>query len=315
MMKKIQMRTINIENTPLALSVYSVREKALEMHDAGMLEIILCLSGSVRFAYAHEEFTLNAGEYISVDRDAYYLYSDCDNLCVSFYIDLKAFDYKYPNIEHQLFVCEGCEQATSIYPSVYHNQLRGKLITILKLLLNEDSGNNAQRITKLTGSIVDLFELHFNITLYHSGRTEMNMDALNRCEEIYAYVDTHYDEKITLGELAKHLNLSASYLSEFMLSNSLGFRKMLAYIRANKSEWYLINTDLTIVEISEECGFSDPQYYYKAFKEWYKGTPKQFRKKYVSHSNDDTIYHELHIVGNIVEEMLVKHYIDTFENL
>lgn len=51
-----------IGDTPLSISVYSVKEKPLQMHDMGMLEIIFCLSGSVKFAYAYEEFTSKAGK-------------------------------------------------------------------------------------------------------------------------------------------------------------------------------------------------------------------------------------------------------------
>ena len=305
---------VKIKNTPLSISVYAVKDKPLNMHEAGTLEIIFCLTGTIKFAYAYEEFTLNAGEYVSVDRDAYYLYSDGYNMCVSFYVDLMAFKQKYPNIEHQLFVCEGCSETTTKYMAPYHDRLRGKLITLLKIVLDGNPADSAERITAITESIVDLFIFHFNIAIYHYGRNEMPEDVLERVQQIYAYIGTHFENKITLEELAAHLGLSSSYLSEFMRTFSIGFRRMLAYIRANKSEWYLINTDHTIVEISELCGFSDPQYYYRAFKEWYKSTPKQFREKYVKHQADSTVYYEPHVVRSIVDDLLVKHYIAMFEN-
>ena len=309
-----QEQIIQIENTPLSISVYSVKDKAIHMHDVGMLEIIFCLSGTIKFSYAYEEFTLNAGEYVSVDRDAYYLHSDGYNMCVSFYVDLMAFQKKYPNIQHEMFICEGCAETTMDYPTAYHDRLLGKLITLLKVILDGNIEKNANRIAAITESVVDMFVLHFDIVLFHSGRAEINRETLTRCQEIYAYLDMHYDEKITLDDLARHIGLSRSYLSEFMLKVSVGFRKMLAYIRANKSERYLISTNYTIVEIAEECGFSDPQYYYSAFKEWYKCTPKQFREKYVKHSYDNMVYYEPHIIRSIVDDLMVKHYIDLFEN-
>ena len=94
---------------------------------------------------------------------------------------------------------------------------------------------------------------------------------------------------------------------------SIGFSNMVSYIRANKSEWFLINTNHTIVEIAEECGFSDPQYYYKAFKEWYKCTPRQFREKYVKQSENNMVYYEPRIIRSIVDDMMVEHYIQLFE--
>ena len=54
---------VKIKNTPLSISVYAVKDKPLNMHEAGTLEIIFCLTGTIKFAYAYEEFTLNAGEY------------------------------------------------------------------------------------------------------------------------------------------------------------------------------------------------------------------------------------------------------------
>ena len=305
---------IKIGDTPLSVSVYAVKEKELQMHEAGMLEIILCLTGSVTFSYAYEEFTLNSGEYISVDRDAYYLKSDGYNMCVSFYVDLMAFEEKYPDIKHQLFVCEGCSQSTmSVYPSEYHDKLRGKLITLLKLFLDGRAEEDTGRIWKITESMVDLFVFHFNIILYHYGGLEMKREFFDRCRDIYTYIGAHFEEKITLDDLASHLGISKSYLSEFMSKVSIGFSNMVSYIRANKSEWVLINTDHTIVEIAEECGFSDPQYYYKAFKEWYKCTPRQFREKYVKQSENNMVYYEPRIIRSIVDDMMVEHYIQLFE--
>lgn len=304
---------IRIGDTPLSISIYAVKDKGIHMHDAGMLEIIFCLTGTVTFAYAYEEFTLNEGEYISVDRDAYYLHSDGYNMCASFYVDLTAFEGKYPHISHQIFVCEGCAGTTMTYPTIYHDRLRGKLITLLKIILDGNTDNNSKRIYDITESVVELFVHHFDIILFHTGRLEMNEPMLERFQEICEYFDRNYEKKITLDDLASHLGLSRSYLSEFMIKKSIGFTRFLAYIRANKSEWYLINTDHTIVEISEECGFSDPQYYYKAFKEWYKCTPKQFREKYVKKSYDNMVCYAPNVVRSIVDDLMVRHYIDMFE--
>ena len=205
----------------------------------------------------------------------------------------------FSSIQSELFICvckfyRACQAEYDLEcPGLMHVE-RLKLITLLKIVLDGNPADSAERITAITESIVDLFIFHFNIVIYHYGRNEMPEDVLERVQQIYAYIGTHFENKITLEELAAHLGLSSSYLSEFMRTFSIGFRRMLAYIRANKSEWYLINTDHTIVEISELCGFSDPQYYYRAFKEWYKSTPKQFREKYVKHQADSTVYYEPH---------------------
>ena len=92
-----------IGDTPVSISVYSVEQTPTTIHDAGTLEIIFCLKGSVKFSYVYEEFVLEEGEFISVDKDAYFLYDGKDNICVSLYFDLKRFQDKYPQINNILF--------------------------------------------------------------------------------------------------------------------------------------------------------------------------------------------------------------------
>ena len=83
-----------VGGTPLSIGVYSVEKVPTKINEKGVLEIIFCLKGSVKFSYAYEEFTLHAGEYISVDKDAYYLYDGQDNMCVSLYFDLLQYEEK-----------------------------------------------------------------------------------------------------------------------------------------------------------------------------------------------------------------------------
>lgn len=72
-----------IGDTPLRISVYSVEQMPTVVHDEGILEIIFCLKGSVKLFYVYEEFLLEEGDFISVDKEAYYLYDGKDNICVS----------------------------------------------------------------------------------------------------------------------------------------------------------------------------------------------------------------------------------------
>ena len=128
-----------IGDTPLSISVYSVEEAPTKINDRVILEIIFCLKGRVRFSYAYEEFTLHAGEYISVDRDAYYLYGDGNNLLVSFYFDLACYKSKYPFICNNLFVCEGLAETAMDYPREEHRRLKGMLIALLKFISENGS--------------------------------------------------------------------------------------------------------------------------------------------------------------------------------
>lgn len=60
----------------------------------------------------------------------------------------------------------------------------------------------------------------------------------------------------------------------------ISFQDFINLTRAEESVKLLLDTEMTISEISEEVGFSHTRYYNKHFKRHYKMTPLQYRKKY-----------------------------------
>lgn len=298
-----------IGDTPLSISVYSVEQMPTIIHDAGTLEIIFCLKGSVKFSYVYEEFELEAGEFISVDKDAYFLYDGKDNICVSLYFDLKRFQDKYPSINNILFVCEGCKSEVENYSAEYLNQLKGMMISLLKYIIEN---NDYKLVESACEKIVDLFVNHFNILCYYAKDSEIDKETYERLMSIWNYIWTHMKEKITINDIAEQFNFTEGYMSEFLRKNGIGFRRMLGYTRANESEHLLMKTDKTILEISEECGFSDVKYYYSAFKRWYNYTPKQFRERYGELKEEKLENKRLEEIAEIVNQLMVTHYMETF---
>lgn len=298
-----------IGDTPLSINVYSVEQTATHLHERGILEIIFCLKGSVKFTYSYEEFTLNEGEFVSVDRDAYYLYDGRDNLCVSFFIDLKRYEEKDPYILNRLFVCEGIEGNKKPDLTNNYDRLKGLMISILKQLGKDHAED---RIAELVNQIVYLFLSSFDIFFYHAGNTVRNDEIMNRVYTAGRYLYQHHSENIAVADLAKEMNLTENYLSKYLSKYSIGFRRILNYLRASESEHYLLNTDKTIMEISEECGFSDVKYYYTAFREWYKCTPRQFRERYKNAREEIIKERDIDDVRDIIDELLIEHYLHMF---
>lgn len=300
---------MTIGNTPLDVKIYSVESAPTKLNDEGFLEIIFCLQGSVRFSYAYEEFTLNPGEFVSVDRDAYYLYKGKDNRCASFTIDLRRYEERYPGITHLLFICEGMDEGTTGYPRHIYSDLKGLLISALREMVTD---GDEKTIAVITDRIVDLFYNRFNIFYYHYKNWNIDQKVLDMLNEMNRYISLHLSEKISLKDLSKRVGISEGYISELFRQYSLGFRTMLGYLRASASEKYLLNTDMTITEISSRCGFSDPKYYYAAFRRWYLCTPRQFREKYVRTIPNEVEYLEINEIEELLDDHLKEHYREIF---
>ncbi len=305
-----------IENTPLGVRIRNIEFVPTHIHE-NIVEMIFCLKGTVKFSYEFEEFNLSAGEFILVDKDAHFLSGEKeDNICISFYINLEWFAEKYTYITSLLFVCEATRESSKPYPTYYHKQMRGTLVAILFYLSNHENADDDFQNTIINGveKIIDLLVHHFDLAFFYNPELILKKELMERSRNMMVYLQSHSTEKITLETMAQDFNLTKSYLSEFLRTFEIGFRKLLSYIRANNSEKLLMTTDLNIMDISEACGFSDPKYYYSAFKEWYKCTPSQFRKIYQNMMNEEDLEMELSLseVLEPLNNLMLKDYLDLF---
>ena len=277
-----------IENTPLGVTVRRISFVAPHAHE-NMVEITLCLDGSITFDYCFEEFRLTKGEFILVDRDTHYMHSGDNALCASFYIDLSKMTDRYRNACDQMFVCEGTSESEVPYNTPEHKQLRGMLIAVLDYLLrNEDRGEHfTDDISHVTEGIMDLIYRRFDYVFWKQPDQEINDKTLAMMKELVSYLFQHHTERITLRDLARHINVSNGYISVLMSKNAIGFEQCLGYIRSWHAERLLLTTDMSIADISEESGFSATKYMYSAFSYWYHCTPGEYRSRYRTEMRKD----------------------------
>lgn len=304
-----------IKGTPIGITIREVKYVAPHVHE-GVIELILCLTGKITVSYCFEEFTLEQGEFILVDKDAHLMYSGENGICASFYIDLSYFKKKYPYIDSVFFVCEGTRQSKVPYDTYNHKYMKAMLLAILTFVLEtpDERRDYLDKISHSASSIVDLLLNKFDIIFWYHPNLSIKADALLRYRMMTDYVSRRQTEKISITDLAEAFQLSNVYVSEFLSSVSLGFRRMLNFTRACSAEKMLINTQLNILDISETCGFSDPKYLYETFETWYRCTPYQFRKKYLSEAGKDNIETYLPIaeIAKPLELMRKEHFIEWF---
>ena len=92
------------------------------------------------------------------------------------------------------------------------------------------------------------------------------------------YIHDHLSNKISLAEVALHCSVSKSYLCQrFHTSTGIQFVAYLNHIRVNTACEYLVNTQLSIADISYSLGFSSQSYFNKVFKKQMGVTPYRFR--------------------------------------
>ena len=96
---------------------------------------------------------------------------------------------------------------------------------------------------------------------------------------IVVYLTQHYTQDITLASLANHLNISMYYVSH-IFSNQfhMGFNSYLNQLRINHAISLLHTTDLSILDIALDSGFSSQRTFNRVFLETYQISPREYRK-------------------------------------
>lgn len=94
------------------------------------------------------------------------------------------------------------------------------------------------------------------------------------------FITDNYNKPLSLTTLAQNVYVHPTYLSsQFKEHMGIGIANYIKNLRLQRSQYYLLNTSMSITEIALEIGIMDPAYYSRVFKDTYGVNPRAFRKK------------------------------------
>lgn len=103
----------------------------------------------------------------------------------------------------------------------------------------------------------------------------------NRIEKAFDYMKNNYDKDISLEDISKIVNMSVVSFSRFIKkSTGKTFIDSFNDIRLGHASRLLIDTRLSIAEVSYKCGYNNLSYFNRIFKKKHSHTPKEFRDNY-----------------------------------
>lgn len=106
-----------------------------------------------------------------------------------------------------------------------------------------------------------------------------NKKTLDRMRLVLKYVETHYREQITVADAAKEVGFSEShFMRYFKEAMGTSFIDYLRDYRLTMAARMLQSSEESILQISEETGFSNLSYFNRSFKAKFNVTPSHFRK-------------------------------------
>jgi len=147
-----------------------------------------------------------------------------------------------------------------------------------------------QAIDDLCSNPPDGYQLMIKSHLYAffftllSNQTQKNFvpskhtKSLEKLKQIIKYVEEHYDEPITIEDMAQLSYYSPSHFMKFFKTNmNISFTAYLNNYRLTMASRLLKSTHSTILEIATQTGFENLSYFNRLFRRKYGITPSEYR--------------------------------------
>lgn len=262
---------------PIKVSYSNIRNYPTHWHNS--IEVIYVLKGSLDISIDTDWFTLKEREVEIINCDeTHSLSSKEDNRVLVFNIDPLFFEKYYKDINNIFFYTNSNDDEDQ--SGEEYDELKSFLTKILCEYVQklEDFDEEIEdMLVKLLYHLVN----NFHYLTHEKEELKEKTEQLDRYHRISKYIFNNYNNNITLKDIAKKEFLSPHYLShEIKYATGYSFTDLINLTRIEESIKLLLDTKLSISEISDEIGFSHVRYYTKNFKSFYNCTPLQYRKRH-----------------------------------
>lgn len=217
--------------------------------------------GSVFFFNSNEPHEINASEHSGVR----IIYIQVAN----------TFCQEYLNLFRNLELLEN-----DLSSSISEEQ-NCELIQLIKQVVSDYNDSGSLSLLHCMSNIYQLFcWLLQHIPHHQLDETESRARGKKaaRLRRITEYIDAHYSGRITLAELAKSEGITLTYLSHFIRNNlNMTFQDYVNNVRFEKALKLIANSNMRMVDVCIESGFSDVKYLNRMFEKRFGCTPKAYR--------------------------------------
>ncbi|MDH6363439.1 AraC-like DNA-binding protein [Enterococcus sp. PF1-24] len=252
------------------------------------IEFIYCLKGSVNLGTNDRIIQLQEGEiYFFYSGEPQFFLASPDSERIVYQFDLKMF-HENANLQetdrnlYQLFL--EVLNHSAAWPTEMTAEIKKLLLEIFEISQQAIEGQQYA----ITGKLYQIISLFYRLPIketqqqLQSAKKIYPTEALEQLNLIFEYVEAHFENTITLDEVASHIGFSSSYFSRFFKKNvGLTFSRYLMEYRINHAKYILGTENIPMTEVASRSGFASIKTFHHVFKAAVGMAPFQFQKKYL----------------------------------
>ncbi len=258
----------------LNLFVISVEYRTPHLHRD--FELNLVLDGTAQFLCSGASYSVQNGDVLLLNPNQLHEIRSASGitlLCLQ--IQPRCFQALIPEISSLYFDCvllDSCGEA-------FDCSLQDLLLKTALLYMERPPYYELRCMGQLHFVIAQLLE---NIPHHFLSDAELRTQRtrVERLNRLMDYVEQNYMHKLQLSEFAQREGLTMSYLSHFIKENlNQTFQNYVTDVRFQRARKLLLSTDMRIIDICLECGFSDSRYLTQAFLQNTGMRPEEYRRQ------------------------------------
>lgn len=267
------------------LNIFLVRLSYRSPHIHNEIELGIILEGSIDLIKGKTHTTINENELYLINKlEIHELVAKTKNaLVLSIQISPKIFSSYFPFVNSVFFPLSNINN--NISPNKV-SMMHSKIIKIAIMFFSSEKYYELLCVSEINILFHRLISELPHTTLSNDEIGSQSF-RMKRIAKIMDYIEENFREKLLLSDIAKIENLSLSYLSHFFKDTlNMTFQDFLNTRRVEYAKKLFDTTNMNVLEVSLESGFSDVRYMSKFFMKYFRYTPIEYKKnKFRQESN------------------------------
>lgn len=256
------------------LEIFIVDITARSPHGHDDLEIGILLDGSITLFLEQEQHILHTGDIYVINRHQVHSLSNTADFTriLAFQIHTDFYRKTDPKLGF-LFLEDNIIRSGHLYTTLYSLLFDCADLYFLRSLHYE---------LKCSSLLMNLlYEILTNVhySIFSGKEASAAQNSALRLNRITDYISEHYAERISLQDIADSENITLYHASHFLKKKlGISFQEYLNNIRFEHAMFLIENSDLKILDICLETGFSSTRYLNQMFEKNFGCSTKEYLK-------------------------------------
>lgn len=265
---------------PIPFAIYKTDARQVMIHCHDCLELNLILGGTGHYIIEDSSYLIEPGDIFLINNSEHHMAVHDGSLSMLVFVfdtgfiwdTPEEYDYVKPFFERSSRFSNKVLQNSQAYPLIKESLLR-----LQKEYLEQREGWPLLIKAYLMVALGEFYRYYQGLEALKANSSSST--AYSRIRNVIEYIHEHFDEPLTLNQLADYAMVSKNYLSAVFSENmKLSLFDYIEQVRINHARLLLQTTEDSILDVALKSGFHSSPYFNRVFKKIMHMTPGQYRK-------------------------------------